>query len=137
MNRVGMAVDCGHGGDRTMLDAFEPSKAPALISHGNCRALYPGYPRAVSDEAIQAMAKTGGVMGINFISSMVKAKEPTTIDDVIDHFDHVARLVGIEHAGVGSDLGIESNDFMPPDQSAQMLASMDAKYYAHRRRAPD
>ncbi len=135
MNRIGMAVDCGHAGDRTMLDAFELSKRPVIISHGNCRALYPGYPRCVTDEAIQAIAKTDGVMGINFISSMVKAHEPTSVDDVIDHFDHVRNLVGIEHAGVGSDIGIESNDFMPPDQLAQMLAGVDAKYHAHHREA--
>ena len=53
---------------------------------------------------------------------MVKVHEPTSVDDVIDHFDHARNLVGIEHAGVGSDIGIESNDFMPPDQLAQMLA---------------
>ena len=135
MNRVGMAVDCGHAGDRTMMDAFELSKKPVIISHGNCRALYPEYPRCVTDDAIKAMAKTGGVMGINFISSMVKAHEPTTVDDVIDHFDHIRDLVGIEHLGIGSDMGIESNDFMPPDQLARMLASMDAKYHAHHREA--
>lgn len=135
MNRVGMAVDCGHAGERTMLDAFAISKKPVIISHGNCRALYPGYPRNITDDAIRAMAKTGGVMGINFISSMVREKEPTTVDDVVDHFDHVAQLVGIEHVGVGSDMGIESNDFLPPDQLARMLASMDAKYHAHHREA--
>jgi len=135
MNRVGMAVDCGHAGDRTMLDAFELSNKPVIISHGNCRALYPGYPRCVTDEAIRAMAKTGGVMGINFISSMVKAHEPVTVDDVIDHFDHVSRLVGIEHVAVGSDMGIESNDFMPPAQLAGMLAGMDPRYHAHHREA--
>jgi len=135
MNRVGMAVDCGHAGDRTMLDAFSLSKKPVIISHGNCRALYPGYPRCVADEAIKAMAKTGGVMGINFISSMVKAHEPTTVDDVIDHFEHVVQLVGVEHVGVGSDMGIESNDYMPPEQLARMLAGMNPLYRVHRREA--
>src|SRR5580704_7764995 len=76
MNRVGMAVDCGHAGDRTMLDAFEISKKPVIISHGNCRALYPAQLRCVTDDAIKAMAKSGGAMGINFISPMVKLKEP-------------------------------------------------------------
>jgi len=135
MNRVGMAVDCGHAGDRTMLEAFELSKRPVIISHGNCRALYPDYPRCVTDDAIKAMAKSGGVIGINFISSMVKAHEPTTVDDVIDHFDHVRDLVGVEHVGVGSDLGIESNDFMPPEQLARMLAGMNPKYHVHHREA--
>lgn len=135
MNQVGMAVDCGHASERTMLDAFEMSKKPVIISHGDCRALYPGYPRDVTDEAIKGMAKSGGVIGINFISSMVKAHQPTTVDDVIDHFDHVRKLVGVEHVGVGSDMGIESNDFMPPDQLARMLAGMDPRYHVHRREA--
>lgn len=135
MNRVGMAVDCGHAGDRTMLDAFSLTRKPAIISHGGCRAVYPGYPRCATDEAIRALAKTGGVIGIDFISSMVKPHEPTTVDDVIDHFEHVAKLVGVEHVGVGSDMGIESNDFMPPAQLARMLAGMNPKYRVHKREA--
>jgi membrane dipeptidase len=135
MNRVGMAVDCGHAGDRTMLDAFEISKRPVIISHGNCRALNPGHPRCVTDDAIRRMAKTGGVMGINFISFMVKDHEPTTVDDVIDHIDHVASLVGIEHVGIGSDFGIESNDFAPPEVLKNILDRADKRYRVHKREA--
>jgi len=135
MNQVGMAVDCGHAGDRTMLDAFAISKQPVIISHGNCRALNPGHPRCVTDEAIQAMAKQGGVMGINFISFMVKDHEPTTVDDVIDHIDHVAQLVGIEHVGIGSDIGIESNDLGDPKVLEQILTTADKRYRVHHREA--
>jgi membrane dipeptidase len=135
MNRVGMAVDCGHAGDRTMLDAFAISKRPVIISHGNCRALNPGHPRCVTDEAIQKMAKTGGVMGINFISFMVKDHEPTTVEDVIDHIDYVAKLVGIEHVGIGSDIGIESNDFAPPEVLNNILQRADKRYRVHHREA--
>jgi membrane dipeptidase len=135
MNRVGMAVDCGHAGDHTMLDAFEISKRPVIISHGNCRALNPGHPRCVTDEAIRKMAKTGGVMGINFISFMVKDHEPTTVDDVIDHIDHVSQLVGIEHVGIGSDFGIESNDFAPPEVLNNILQRADKRYRVHHREA--
>jgi membrane dipeptidase len=135
MNRVGMAVDCGHAGDRTMLDAFEISKRPVIISHGNCRALNPGHPRCVIDEAIERMAKTGGVMGINFISFMLKDHEPTTVDDAVDHIDHVARLVGIEHVGIGSDFGLESNDFAPPEVLNNILQRADKRYRVHHREA--
>ena len=135
MNRVGMAVDCGHAGDRTMLDAFELSKRPVIISHGNCRALNPGHPRCVTDEAIQKMAKTGGVMGVNFISFMVKDHEPTTVDDVVDHIDHISKLVGIEHVGIGSDFGLESNDFAPPAVLNNMLQRADKRYRVHKREA--
>src|SRR2546430_16924698 len=53
MNKVGMAVDVSHCGDRTTLDAFEISKKPVLITHSNCRALVPGHPRLKTDEAIK------------------------------------------------------------------------------------
>jgi membrane dipeptidase len=136
MNHVGMVVDLAHGGDRTILDACAASTKPVIISHGNCRALYPGYPRCVTDEAIRALAKTGGVIGINFISFMVKAKEPTTADDVIDHIDHVRDLVGVEHVGIGSDFGLESNDHMPDrDQFRRFMAAADTRYRVHAREA--
>ncbi len=133
MNHAGMAVDCGHAGDRTMLDAFAMSKQTVIISHGNCRALNPGHPRCVTDEAIRALAKQGGVMGINFISFMVKDHEPTTVDDVIDHIDHVSRLVGIEHVGIGSDMGIESNDLGDPKVLQRILTTADKRYRVHHR----
>jgi membrane dipeptidase len=136
MNRVGMAVDLAHAGDRTMLDAFALTQRPAVISHGNCRALNAGHPRCVTDEAIRALAKTGGVIGINFISFMVKPTEPTTVDDVIDHIDHVRDLVGIEHVGIGSDFGLESNDHVT-DRGAfrRFMAAADPRYRVHAREA--
>jgi membrane dipeptidase len=134
MNAVGMAVDLGHGGDQTILDALRVTRRPAIISHANCRALHPGYPRAVTDEAIRALAKTGGVIGITFISFMVKAQEPTSVDDVVDHVDHVTKLVGIDHVGIGSDYGLESNDRMPDrDRAQQMLRQADPRYRVHAR----
>jgi len=133
MNQVGMAVDVAHAGDRTQLDAFAHSKAPVIISHGNARALNDGHPRCVSDESIRALAKSGGAMGINFISFMVKRREPVTVDDVIDHVDYVSKLAGIEHVGIGSDLGLESNDHADPGQFKRFMAAADPRYRIHKR----
>jgi membrane dipeptidase len=131
MNRVGMAVDLGHASDRTKLDVCEISKAPVILSHGNCRALNPDAPRASTDEAIRRLARTGGVMGITCIAFMVKGTEPVTIDDVVNHFDHVRDLVGIEHVGLGSDAGVESNDLGDPQILKDMLAKADPRYHVH------
>ncbi|MBV8819602.1 MAG: membrane dipeptidase [Acidobacteriaceae bacterium] len=131
MNKIGMAVDVAHAGDRTQLDAFEMSRKPVIISHGNARALNNGHPRCVSDESIRAMAKSGGVMGINFISFMVKQHEPVSVDDVVDHFDYVSKLVGVEHVGVGSDFGLESNNYLPPAELSKWLTSADKRYRVH------
>lgn len=131
MNKIGMAVDVAHAGDRTQLDAFEVSRKPVIISHGNARALNNGHPRCISDASIRAMAKSGGVMGINFISFMVKEHEPVSIDDVVDHFDYVSKMVGIEHVGVGSDFGLESNNYLPAAQLSKLLTSADKRYRVH------
>jgi membrane dipeptidase len=131
MNQVGMAVDLGHASDRTKLDACEMSKTPVILSHGNCRALIPDAPRASTDEAIQRLAKKGGVMGITCIAFMVKGTEPVTVEDVVNHFDHVRDLVGIEHVGIGSDAGVESNDLGDPQTLKDMLAKADPRYHVH------
>ena len=130
MNAVGMVVDLGHASDKTKLDALEISKKPVILSHGNCRALIPGGLRASTDEAIKKLAAKGGVMGITDIAFMVKGTEPVTVEVVVNHFDHGRDLVGIEHVGVGSDAGIESND-LGSDVAKDMLNKADKRYHVH------
>jgi len=104
MDRVGMAIDVSHCGERTSREAMEASSRPVLITHSNCEALVPGHPRCKSDEAIRRMAATGGVMGITVVRAFVSHRRNPTLDDVLDHYDHVIRLVGVEHVGIGSDV---------------------------------
>jgi membrane dipeptidase len=128
MNKVGMAVDVSHCGDRTTLDAFEISKKPVLITHSNCRALVPGHPRLKTDEAIRKVGVSGGVMGITGVRMFVKGDEPTTTENVLDHFDHVAKLIGPQHLGVGSDADLYGYDAMPPELNKQLRASYKGSY---------
>jgi len=128
MNKVGMAVDVSHCGDRTTLDAFEISKKPVLITHSNCRSLAAGHPRDKTDEAIKMVGKSGSVMGITGVRMFVKAVEPTTIEDVLNHFDHVRDLIGPEHLGVGSDIDLYGYDSMPPELNKQLRAGYKGSY---------
>jgi membrane dipeptidase len=128
MNKVGMAVDVSHCGDRTTLDAFEISKRPVLITHSNCRALVPGHPRLKTDEAIKKVGQAGSVMGITGVRMFVKGDEPTTIENVMDHFDHVAKLIGPEHLGVGSDMDLYGYDAMPPELNKRLRAGYKGSY---------
>ena len=109
MDRVGMAVDVSHCSDRTCLDAVAASKRPVLITHSNCRALV-AHPRCKPDSVIKAVAGRGGVMGITMVPAFVRQPGPAALADVIDHFEHVARLVGIEHVGLGSDTDVDALD---------------------------
>lgn len=128
MNTVGMAVDVSHCGDRTTLDAFEISKKPVLITHSNCRALAPGHPRCKSDEAIKKVGAAGSVMGITGVRMFVKNDEPTTIEDALNHFDHVRKLIGPEHLGVGSDMDLYGYDAMPPEENKRLRAGYKGSY---------
>jgi membrane dipeptidase len=65
MNRLGIMVDIAHVSDKTFWDALEASKAPIFSSHSSCRSLS-NIPRNMTDEMIQALAKKGGVVQINF-----------------------------------------------------------------------
>src|SRR5581483_12079272 len=91
------------------LDALAAATRPVLFTHATARALVPGHLRCKTDDAIRRMAKTGGVMGIAMIRFMVKDSEPVTIEHVLDHVDYVAKLVGIEHVAIGSDLDVVGN----------------------------
>ena len=127
MNYLGMAVDVSHCGDTTTLDACGVGKQPVLITHSNCRALNP-HPRCKTDEAIKKVAATGGVMGITGVRMFVSAKEPTTIENVLDHYDHVAKLAGVEHLGVGSDIGLDGYDALPEPVRKKLHAGYKASY---------
>ena len=128
MNEVGMAIDVSHCGDQTTLDAFEISKKPVLITHSNVRSLNPNHPRCKTDEAIIKMAKVGSVVGITNVRNFVKATEPTTIEHLLDQYDHVRDLVGSEHLGVGSDIDLYGYDAMPKKQYDALKAMYKGSY---------
>jgi membrane dipeptidase len=128
MNHVGMAVDVSHSGDRTTLDACEVSSQPVLFTHSNARALNPGHPRCKTDEAILRMAATGGVMRITGVRNFVKDSEPTTVEDYIDHFDHIRDLIGVEHLGIGSDIDLHGYDDMPAEAYDALKANYKGSY---------
>jgi membrane dipeptidase len=127
MNETSMLVDVSHCGDMTTLDAFELSKKPVAITHSNCRALV-NHPRCKTDEAIRKMAASGGVMGITGVRMFVRSAEPTTIEHIVDHVDHVAKLVGVEYVGVGSDCDLSGYDKLPEAQGKALRAAYKASY---------
>ena len=131
MNETGMAVDVSHCGDRTTLEAIEVSQEPVLITHAACRALNSGYARAKTDEAIKKAAAKGGVIGIPMLRFMVRNREPVTIEHFLDHIDHVAKLVGGKHVGIGSDQNLDTSDALSIEWRKRRLKNAHPKYRAH------
>jgi len=74
MNRLGMIVDISHVSDKTFYDTLAVTSKPVIASHSSCRALS-DVPRNMTDDMIRALAKNGGVIGINFGAGFVSEKD--------------------------------------------------------------
>lgn len=144
MQRQGVIIDVSHVSDSAFYQIVNQTKVPVVATHSSCRTFTPGFERNVSDDMIVKIAKTGGLVMINFGSTFLDAsigeyrskkrelmlkeleakgiaanssegmkilRESMTNDPrmysttakVADHIDHVVKLVGINHVGLGSD----------------------------------
>lgn len=109
MNKLGMVVDVSHLSDTGFFDVIQTTKSPIVASHSNCRALC-NHRRNLTDEMIKLLADNGGVMGMNFAPAFVdEKKDNASLERVLDHVDHIVKVVGADYVGLGSDFdGIES-----------------------------
>lgn len=85
MNKVGIMVDLSHVSDNTFRDALAITKVPVIASHSSVRKFTPGFERNMSDELIQAMAKNGGVVMINFGGSFIDSAYAAGSSKVREH----------------------------------------------------
>ena len=99
LNRLGIVVDVAHVNKPGVMEVCARSKAPVICSHTACTAVY-GSPRGLDDEQIKAIARTGGVIGVIFVTLFIG---PGGVEAVAAHMDHIRTLVGAEHCAVGSD----------------------------------
>jgi membrane dipeptidase len=104
MNRLGMAIDISHSGDRTSLDAIRASRHPVLITHAGSRTVWDS-PRMKPDSVIVACAEQGGLIGLEAAphTTLSEAHPAHSLESVMDHFRHCVDLVGIEHVAFGPD----------------------------------
>ncbi len=107
MNRVGVIVDVAHSGWRTSLEAAQVSNKPMVASHTTCAALQQ-HIRAKPDEVIKAIVNGGGLVGICAIPHFLG--RTGDIAALLDHVDYVVKKFGIDHVGIGTDIGYRSRN---------------------------
>ncbi len=112
MNGVGVAIDVSHANAQTTADAIAASSKAVIMTHAGCVAVHP-HPRNKTDEQLRALAAKGGVVGIYDLPYLAASPKQPTVDDYMAHMEHALKIVGEEHVGVGSDVGIEPFDVSP------------------------
>jgi membrane dipeptidase len=126
MNRLGILVDISHVSDSTFYDAIAATTHPVIASHSSARALN-AHRRNMNDDMLRAVARNGGVVNVNFYSvfvdpafkakadsieaavgaeraePMIRALPRPSLAVLLDHFEHIIKVAGIDHVGLGSD----------------------------------
>jgi microsomal dipeptidase-like Zn-dependent dipeptidase len=103
MNRIGMAIDMSHSGERSTREAIDLSARPIAITHANPSSWHK-VPRNKSDELLKALAARGGVLGLSLYPHHLRGGSSCTIEAFTAMVARLADLIGVAHIGIGSDL---------------------------------
>jgi membrane dipeptidase len=102
MTGLPIAFDLAHANEGTFFEVLERiDDRPVLVSHALCRAVY-DHPRNLSDEQLRALAERDGVVGLMALPFVMHESEKS-ISYLVDHVDHLAQSIGIDHVCLGAD----------------------------------
>jgi len=105
MDSLGIIIDVSHTGIKTISDILEVTQNPIMATHSGVRAIK-NHTRNLYDNQIQAIANSGGVIGIVFYPPFIGDADndgDSDINDVIAHIDYIVNLVGVDYVAIGSD----------------------------------
>lgn len=105
-NRLGILLDLAHLNEKGFFDVAALSNAPLVSTHTAVHAIAP-RSRNLTDPQIDAIAASGGVMGVIFAKYDLDPHGRLDIDVPVEllvrHIAYVADRVGVEHVALGSD----------------------------------
>lgn len=99
MAALGIVVDVSHLSEKSFWDVLEATRGPVVATHSNAAGLTP-HVRNLTDEQLRALARRGGVVGVNYYP--VFTGGPTLIH-VLAHVDYLVKVMGADHVALGSD----------------------------------
>ena len=127
MNDIGMAIDLSHASTPTVMDTIEFSKAPVVFSHNASYTLRPNR-RTRNDEELKACADKGGLICITAVPNSLSDDPEQDIECVLNHYDYMVKLIGIDHVGIGTDTVIGDHKMFQHYMLGRDLSEMPAPY---------
>ena len=103
MNRVGMAIDMSHSGERSTREAIDLSGRPIAITHANPSSWHK-VARNKSDAVLKALAARGGMLGLSLYPHHLRDGSECTLETFTAMVAKLTDLIGVDHIGIGSDL---------------------------------
>ena len=98
---MGVVLDMSHISERGFWDVLEIAQKPVLAGHSNSRALC-DHPRNLTDAQFSALARSGGVAGLNYCRAFLGMGED--IVAIVAHAEHWLSLGGEKAVCLGGDL---------------------------------
>lgn len=107
LNKKNIILDVAHLNKQGFYDLL-PLANSIIASHCNSYTICK-HPRNLDDYQVEALVKKGGRIHVVFYPPFInEGKKTAKIHDLIKHIEHLRKLVGMEHIGLGSDFdGIE------------------------------
>jgi len=112
---IGLMIDLSNASHETIMETCSDSPVPVIASYSNARSVH-DHPRNLTDEEIQCIGATGGVVGLNLHQQFLGGEGD--MDQIVQHANHIAELIGRDHVAFGSGFdgmivpatGLESSD---------------------------
>jgi membrane dipeptidase len=130
-----MLVDVSHMNERAFWDTAETLQQPIIATHSNAHALCP-QARNLTDSQLQAIAETGGMVGVNFDVAFLRADGQRNADTpltlILDHLEYMMDRLGEDHVGLGSDFdgALISTELQDVTGLPQLIAAMQQRHYS-------
>jgi membrane dipeptidase len=105
-NELKILIDVSHLNEKGFWDVARHSSAPIVATHSNAHSVS-ASSRNLTDEQIRVIGKSGGMIGLNFANGFLRAdgrwQSENGLDTMMRHLDHMMKLAGEDHVGLGSD----------------------------------
>nr|MDQ2629820.1 membrane dipeptidase [Actinomycetota bacterium] len=103
---LGVLVDLSHMNEAGFWEVARMEPGPLVASHSGAHALC-AASRNLTDAQLDAIAASGGLVGIVFATAFLRADfaddDATPIVLIAEHARYVADRIGVEHVALGSD----------------------------------